>query len=57
MQRDLSSVRQFETFLHPFQSVRQSINPLGKLCDFHVNLRKFDMNVCGLALDRADTML
>jgi len=57
MQRNLSSVRQFETFLHPFQSVGQPINALGKLCDFHVNLRKFNMNVCGLALDRANTML
>ena len=56
-QKKLSSVRQFESFLHPFQSVRQPINALGKLCDFHVNLRKFNMNVCNLALDRANTVL
>jgi hypothetical protein len=57
MHPDLSSVRQLETFLHPFQSVGQPINALGKLCNFHMNLRKFNMNVCGLALDRANTML
>jgi len=57
MQRDLSSVGQFETFLHPFQSVGHPINALGKLCDFHVNLRKFNMNVCDLALDRANAVL
>lgn len=57
MQRDLSSVRQFEAFLHSFQSIGQPINALRKLCNFHVNLRKFNMNVRGLALDRANTVL
>jgi hypothetical protein len=57
MRRDLSSVRQFETFLHPFQSVGHPINAFGKLRNFHVNLRKFNMNVCDLTLDRANTML
>ena len=55
--RDLFSVRQFEAFLYPFQSVGQPINTLGKHCNFHVNLRKFNMNVRGLALDRANTVL
>ena len=49
--RELSSVRQFETFLHPFQSVGHPINALGKLRNLHVNLRKFNMNVGDLTLD------
>jgi hypothetical protein len=57
MRRDLSSVRQFETFLHPFQPVGQSINALGELRNFHVNLRKSNMNVRDLALDRANAVL
>jgi hypothetical protein len=56
-QRELSSVRQFETFLDPFQSVGQPINALGKLRNFHVNLCKFNMNVRDLALDRANAVL
>lgn len=57
MQRDLSSVRQFEAFLHPSQSVRQPIDAFGKLRNFHMNLRKFNMNVRDLALDRTNTVL
>ena len=57
MQRDLSSVRQFEALLYPFQSVGQPINALGKLRNFHVNLRKFNVNVRGLAFNRANTVL
>jgi hypothetical protein len=56
VQRALSSVRQFETFLHPFQVVGQPINALGKLGNFHMNQRKLNMNVGGLALDRANTV-
>src|SRR5438128_12569666 len=55
--RELSSVRQLEAFLHPFQSVGQPINTLGKLCNFQVTLRKFNMNVRGLSLDRTNTVL
>jgi hypothetical protein len=57
VQRELSSVRQFQTFLYPFQSVGQPINALGKLRNFHVNLRKFNVNVSGPALDRANAVL
>jgi hypothetical protein len=53
----LSSLRQFETFLYPFQPVGHPINALGKLCNFYMDLGKFDMNVRYLALDRADPVL
>ena len=54
---EISSIGQFEAFFHPLEPIGQPINAFGKLCNFHVDLRKFDMNVCDLALDRANTVL